>query len=111
MLPVQPEPSVCFRAKAIRVIDGDTIVCDITRTVNVRLRDIDCPERKTEEGQEAKRFVEKTLLNKDVIVLMPTDRRGDALLDFTSFERIVGDIWIDNNNLKDLLLVEGFEKV
>jgi len=115
---VTPEPSICFRATATRIIDGDTIECEIRRTIHVRLRNIDCPERNTPDGQKAKQFVEETLDGKEVIVYIPTDKHGNALMDFTSFERVVGDIWFEyekngkkrTGNLATALLMNGFTK-
>lgn len=114
-----PRPSICLQATPIRVIDGDTIEFEIKRTIKVRLRGIDCDEINTERGKLAKAFVEKKILprqypeyetNPKVIIYIPTDAHGNQLIDFVSFERVVGDVWINGENLKQLLKTKGFEK-
>ena len=48
------EPGIITEVDFVRAIDGDTIEVEITRRFSMRLRNIDCPERNTPEGQEAK---------------------------------------------------------
>jgi micrococcal nuclease len=53
-----------YRAKVVRVVDGDTLHLDvdlgleITRRITVRLSRINCPEIGTEAGRNAKAFTE-----------------------------------------------------
>ena len=48
---VREWPRYCYRADLVRVIDGDTLVVrldlgvDVTRTIRVRIRNINAPER------------------------------------------------------------------
>lgn len=110
-----PRPSICLQATPIRVIDGDTIEFEIKRTIKVRLRGIDCDEINTERGKLAKAFVEKKLLSNqypedEIIIYIPTDIHGNQLIDFMSFERVVGDVWVNGENLKQLLKTKGLEK-
>jgi len=63
-----------YKARVLKVIDGDTLFCRIDLGFGLfieqkfRLRGIDCPEMDTEEGQEAKRFVQNRLSGCDFIV-------------------------------------------
>lgn len=104
------EPGLLIPVNYSRVIDGDTVEVEIRRKFNVRLRDIDCPEKETEEGIEALDYVD-TLMNfaDDILVFIPTNS-PDKLMDFNSFERIVGDIYIKDKNLSTMLKAKGYEK-
>ena len=104
------EPGILMPVNYVRTIDGDTISFSITRTFNIRFRDIDVYELDTKLGKEAKDYV-ATLLRfaKDIKVFIPTNN-PEKLMDFNSFERIVGDIYIDNVSLKSLLEEKGYNK-
>jgi len=64
-----------YRADLIRIVDGDTLRVradlgfGIATRVTVRLRGINAPERKSEEGEAAKRFVEESLANIDRLAI------------------------------------------
>jgi len=63
----KPERLHLYSAMLEKVVDGDTLVLFIDlgfntwRSERIRLRGIDTPERKTPEGQAAKKFVEEKL--------------------------------------------------
>lgn len=104
----------CSEAKVVRVVDGDTIELEVTRKFKLRLRDIDVYEKKTEKGEEAKKFVEKKILNKPIKVFIPSNQPED-LMDINSFSRLVGDLYYFSKyggyeNLADVLKVFGYEK-
>lgn len=105
-----PEPGLMIPVSYVRAVDGDTVEVEIRRTFNVRLRDIDVFERNTDEGVEATEFVD-TVMNfcDDILVFIPTNN-PDKLMDITSFERIVGDIYVNGKLLQDLLKSKGFNK-
>lgn len=62
-----PQQLYTYSAKVLKVIDADTFDLDIDIGFkikiehNVRLRGINCPERKTPKGERAKLFVEQSL--------------------------------------------------
>ena len=103
-----------------RVVDGDTIDLEIDlgfgiyTKIRVRLKDIDTPElfraktpMEKEQGRKAKRFVEKKILGKTVIVFTFKDKKG-------KYGRYVANI-LYNNGEGDCFLAEelkkaGFEK-
>ncbi|MCO4326135.1 thermonuclease family protein [Staphylococcus agnetis] len=79
-----------FKAKVLRVVDGDTLEMRIdlgfhTHTVRkVRLLGVDTPERGQVNYNEAKAFTTSTVLGKDVYV---QTYQADA------FGRYLGDVW------------------
>lgn len=100
-----------FKAKVLRVIDGDTLVIDLdmgfeTHTIKrVRLLGVDTPERGQINYNEAKAFATGTVLGKDVYV---QTYKAD------SFGRYLADVWYregDNEfRLSHELTVRGFIK-
>ena len=110
-----------YRAKVVRVIDGDTVVIEIDlgfeirSKIKVRLKQIDTPEiyrpKSPEElirGREAKRFVEERVLNKAILLHTYKDRKG-------KYGRYLADIlYTDEYNmvflLSDELKKAGLEK-
>jgi len=104
------EPGLMIPVNYLRTVDGDTVEVEIKRKFKVRLRDIDIVEKKESRGQEATEFVQLVLGYSDnVLVFIPTNN-PDKLMDITSFERIVGDIYVSGENLAELLRDKGFEK-
>lgn len=68
--------------KVVSVIDGNTVevLTDNNETVLVILADIDCPELSQDFGDEAKKFLEKLVLKKEVVVeFRGKDRKGNNL--------------------------------
>jgi endonuclease YncB( thermonuclease family) len=103
------EPGLTIPVEYVRAVDGDTIEVEIRRKFKLRLRDINVPEKNTDEGVEATEFVDGALLaGDDILVFIPTNS-PDKLMDITSFERIVGDIYINGILLQDLLREQGYE--
>ena len=102
------EPGLTIPVEYVRAVDGDTIEVEIRRKFKIRLRDINVAEKNTDEGVEATKFVDdKLLAGDDILVFIPTNN-PDKLMDFTSFERIVGDIYIDGELLQNLLKEQGY---
>jgi len=102
------EPGLTIPVEYLRAVDGDTIEVEVRRKFKIRLRDIDVAEKNTDEGVEATEFVDGQMLaGDDILVFIPTNN-PDKLMDFTSFERIVGDIYIDGKLLQQLLEDEGY---
>jgi endonuclease YncB( thermonuclease family) len=102
------EPGLMIPVEYIRAVDGDTVEVEIRRTFHIRLRDINVAERDTNEGIEATEFV-NTVMNfcDDILVFIPTNDPV-KLMDITSFERIVGDIYLNGELLQDLLREKGY---
>lgn len=104
-----------YKAKVIRIIDGDTIevILDlglsISVTTKLRIADIDTPEtyrpineREREHGEAATAFVSDLILNKDVIV--KTAKTG-------KYGRYIAHVTIpDGRDLTEVLIANGYEK-
>lgn len=104
------EPGWTTTAQYVRAIDGDTIQFKIERTFNVRLRDIDVIEKNEEGGLAATEFVDNLMSDaKEILVFIPTND-PTKLIDIVSFERVVGDVYVDNTHLNELLRSSGYEK-
>lgn len=103
-----------YKAKLVRVVDGDTIDAEIDLGFNVlirqriRLYGIDTPESRTRDLEEKERgFAAKQrlteLLPKEFIVKTILNKRG-------KFGRILGLIYIDmedEKSINDILVEEG----
>ena len=71
-----------FEGKVTSVIDGNTIEVtnDAEETIRIILSGIDSPELTQEFGEEAKRYLEKLVLKKEVTVQIEgKDRKGNPL--------------------------------
>jgi endonuclease YncB( thermonuclease family) len=69
-------------AKVVSVVDGNTVevVTDNNETMTIILAEIDSPELTQEFGTEAKDFLQKLVLKKEVVVqLTGKDRKGNNL--------------------------------
>ena len=104
------KPGYCTEVDYVRTIDGDTIEVELRRRFNIRVNNIDVPEKDTAEGFDAACFVEQ-LFSRANRILIHIDT-GDSLklMDINSFERIVADVEVDGKDLKDLLIAKGYFK-
>ena len=104
-----------YKAKLIRVIDGDSMVVDIDlgfdiilRNQSVRLAGVDTPETRTKNiiekkcGMLAKEYV-KSILKPNQVYLIKTslDKKG-------KFGRILADFRINTVFLSELLIDKGY---
>jgi len=96
-----------FRAKVIKVTDGDTIrVLWAERDFDfpVRLSLIQAPELKQQEGKESQNWLENQLLNEEVdIIINPKNRIG-------RWGRIIGEIMKEGISINKLSMEEGKSK-
>ncbi|MBP9853743.1 MAG: thermonuclease family protein [Candidatus Omnitrophica bacterium] len=103
-----------YRAYIEKVVDGDTLKVRIDQGFDIwnrqilRLRDIDCPEVGTKEGDEVKNFVRSLLKEASLIILRSS--RSDK------YDRYLADVFIPQDNttnpmnsiyLNNLLLEKG----
>ena len=107
----RPVPYV-YPGYCVRVIDGDTIVCDLDmghnvwrRKAHVRLLGIDTPEMRGEErdqGREAKALVEAMLKTGDEVLVLSSS--------LDSFGRLLGIVWIGEaqKSLNQWLIEKGY---
>lgn len=91
-----------YKAKLVKVVDGDTLKLDIDLgfnlwhlNQNVRLADIDAPELRTKEGKEAKAYLKKMLM-KGQVLYITTEKKG-------KYGRYVADVYLSANEQKNWL--------
>ena len=101
LLGLAPHVYADFSGKVVGVIDGDSIrVLRNGKAEQVRLRGIDCPERKQAFGTRAKQFTSELVFGKDVTVKEKgRDRYG----------RTLGEVILsDGRSLNHELLKAGY---
>lgn len=105
------------KVKIVQWRDADTPIVEVSRQFPVRLIDTDkkgqfnCPEKKTVEGKKAKKFAESLVKNIDNIYLYVPSKNPIQLTDISSFDRILGEIWIEGDKLTDILINNGFGEI
>lgn len=101
----------CYKAKVTRVVDGDTLDCQvdlgfkIVVHLRVRLARIDCPEPRSKDAdermraQDATAFVKKTLRDWNYTVLLRSRKPG-------SFGRWLAEIsrWGDHEEKRETVI-------
>ena len=97
------EPGYITQVTYLRAVDGDTIEFEIKRIFHIRLRDIDVFEKTTDIGMEATNFVHNILSKSNEILVFVPANDPIKLGDTHSWNRIVGDVIVDGENLSDLL--------
>lgn len=110
----QPECGLYqYRAKNIRVIDGDTIEADIDLGFNVwrhkehlRLLGVEAPENKTDEGKSVTKILTGKIGNQPVLVCTVKMKRKDREAT-GSFGRYLATVYLNGENLNDWLIAEG----
>jgi len=108
-----------YRAKLLKVVDGDTVDIDIDlgfgiwmKDERVRIAGIDTPESRTSDkvekvfGMAAKNRV-KELLEKDIVLKTTAAKDGEDMKG--KFGRILGDFYVESEGklLTEILLEEG----
>jgi len=108
-----------YKAKLVRVIDGDTIDCvidlgfDVRLKERIRLKGIDTPEVRTRDLEEKakglaakERVIEAFRYSSDFVVSTELDKKG-------KYGRILGTIMLPDRkvSLNQMLLDEGHAKV
>ncbi len=94
-------PTYRYRADLVRIIDGDTIRvrCDlgmyITRTVNLRIADIDAPEiygRDSDlvRGRASAEALEQVIIGRTLYIATNKDKK--------SFDRYVCDLYVEGDD-------------
>lgn len=112
---VPPETGITVDAVVERVKDGDTIEVSVTRKFSVRLMlqnkenlMFNTPSIKTEEGKKAKEQLEKLIPNgKEIILFVPT-HHNQNLMDFSTFNRILAEIWVDGECVPCTMVKGGY---
>lgn len=98
-----------------RIIDADTVELSVTRKFKIRIRDVNAPELNTPEGQKAKELVESLFCfvsstNPPSITVFIPSNHPEKLLDFHSFDRIVGDLIVNGIDIGQFLQDTGYDQ-
>ena len=90
-----------FRAKPLRVIDGDGILVLADtgfhgrHEVNIRIADLNAPELHTQEGHDAKMRLEEAIgWQSGWPLRVVTRQRETVVSEVRSFERFVADVFL-----------------
>ena len=93
------EPIPEFNGKVVAIADGDTVtVLDGTTQVRVRLRGVDCPEKRQAFGTRAKQFTSDLVFGKEVTV-KPKER--------DRYGRVVAEIVLPDGRILNQELVRA----
>jgi len=107
-----------YRAKIVRVIDGDTVDVDIDlgfgiwmKNERVRIMGIDTPESRTRDKVEKKfglasKAKLKSLLGNSTVLKTQINKKGEDMKG--KFGRILGDFTSDGKKVSKILCEEGF---
>jgi len=97
-----------YKAKIVKIIDGDTFYADVdlgfyvTLRTKFRLYKVNTPELRTPEGKKVKQFVKKLLEQEEVILLTKKDRKG-------KYGRWLAEVLLDNGEyLSEILLEKNY---
>ena len=90
-----------FEATVIGIKDGDTIeVLFEQRPLEIRLSDIDCPEKKQPFGAAAKKFTANFCYRKKVRIIS----NGK----FDRYKRLIATVFVNNVSLNKQLVINGY---
>lgn len=110
----KPEIGITVDADVVRIKDADTIRLRVVYEFDVRLvhpnedgLEFNAPEKDTPLGKEAIEYL-KPLEGQKVRVHIPTGRKGNELIDFSSFARVLGIVWTKTGLLTQELLDRKF---
>jgi micrococcal nuclease len=98
-----------YKAKVLRVIDGDTIEADIDLgfslhyIAKIRLAGINAPEMKTPEGAPAKARLTEILATYPALVITTILNK-----EFEKYGRVLGTITINGHSVNQQMITEGF---
>lgn len=104
------EPTYRYRATLKKVKDGDTydMVIDLgfkaAIRVPVRIRNFDTPELRTPDGIRATAAAANILEAPGASIVVETYK------DQRSFERWIADVYVNGENIGDLLVNQGFAR-
>tara|TARA_R100001015_G_C4633836_1_gene199325 strand:- start:356 stop:697 length:342 start_codon:yes stop_codon:yes gene_type:complete len=107
------KPQYVYKATVTKIVDGDTVDLlvdcgfNIIRKERIRFYGVDAWETRGEEredGLKAKKFVEEKIPVGSEVVVRTGKERG-------KYGRYLGEIYVDNRSLNDMLLEEGHAEI
>ncbi len=110
-----PDTGLVVDAKVVDVVDGDTVMVELTLSVRVRLIDVWAPETRTRDrrikalGVASRNHLRSLIpIGHIVRLFIPST---DALKDSLSFNRVLGWIWKNPGDAKsanEAMVDDGF---
>lgn len=112
-------PELRLPCKVTEVYDGDTLTCEVTIPIKVRLLDCWAPEIRGVDGPEkakgiaARDYLRELALDENGVLVVPIDGKADSLGDLFSFERLLGEVWVGHprKNLSEIMVESGYATV
>lgn len=102
-----------YKAVVTRVVDGDTIICNIDTGFRlalmqepIRLAGINTPEIYTVEGRNAYKFLRDLIESK--VIEVSTIKPDTIGLPREKYGRFLGIVWYEGQNVNEFLLEMGF---
>lgn len=92
------EPTYLYKAKIIKVIDGDTLNLYVDlgfsthKEQRIRLANIDCPEIETKDGKKSRQFTQNQLAKSEFVMIQT--RKADI------YGRFIAHVFYDPTNKK-----------
>lgn len=114
-----PDPGWTTEVEITRIIDADTVEVEVRRRFTVRLSHptkrgyiFDTPEKNTELGKKAIEWLKNELDDFNGVVTLFIDAKKNlSLMDWNSFSRAVGELWLDKSRLTSKLLKSGYARI
>lgn len=110
-IPEPPVTGLTINGRVVRVVDGDTLVCESVVRYHVRLIDCWSPESRTTDLVEKKKGLQSKLRmtelseNKQVRIQIPF---GNEVGDSITMGRVLGRVWLeDGRDLSEIMVTEG----
>ena len=100
-----------WKVDLLRVIDADTYEFRVRlplftdRRIEVRLKDVSAPEKRTTAGQEAMKYAAGVLEASDDIRIRTEIIKEDH--EDMSFTRVIADVYVNGLDLGELLIAAG----
>lgn len=109
---MRPPAGICVPVRYLRCRDGDTVEVSLPHSAlihAVRLVDCWCPELRQPGGPEAKEFAESVLEDcEELFLFVPLPPNMVNIARLFSFDRVVGQLWINQTQtLNEMLVAAG----
>ncbi len=109
----QPKEGAAFKVDLERVIDGDTVEAVVSFKIKVRLIGVNSPEKKKPGWLKFKNRLKELIWGEcfddgevcdwqEAVLFIPNNKPV-TLLDVVTFDRILGEIWVDGENINAIL--------
>lgn len=109
----QPKEGAAFKVDLERVVDGDTVEATVSFKIKVRLIGVNAPEKKKPGWLKFKNRLKELIWGEcfddgessdwqEATLFIPNNKPV-TLLDVVTFDRILGEIWVDGENINAIL--------